>query len=44
MPSKLLDNIKSLVIQNWLTGDATDKIAIDAHISACAVSKQTNGE
>jgi hypothetical protein len=42
MPSKLPDNIKSNVIQQWLAGRARDKIAFDCGISTGAVSNITN--
>ncbi|HYA85433.1 MAG TPA: hypothetical protein VEH06_18605 [Candidatus Bathyarchaeia archaeon] len=29
MPSRLPDNYKSLVIQEWLKGEQRDKIAVD---------------
>jgi hypothetical protein len=38
MPSKLPDNIKSLVIQQWLKGEQRDKIAADNGLSAGAVT------
>ncbi len=38
MPSKLPDNIKPTVIQQWLAGAQRDKIAVDNGISAGAVS------
>jgi hypothetical protein len=40
MPTKLPVDIKSLVIQQWLTGDQRDKIAADAGISDGAVTKK----
>ena len=38
MPTKLPDNINSIVIQKWLSGDQRDKIATDIGISPGAVS------
>jgi hypothetical protein len=43
MPSKLPDNIKSLVVQKWLAGFQRDKIAFDLGISAGAVTNIING-
>jgi hypothetical protein len=42
MPSKLLDNIKSLVIQQWLAGTQRDKIAVENGLSAGAVTNIVN--
>jgi DNA-binding transcriptional MerR regulator len=42
MPTKLLDNIKSLVIQQWLKGEQRDKIAVDNGLSAGAVTNIVN--
>jgi len=45
MPSKLPDNLKSLVIQQWLAGIQRDKIAVDNGLSAGAVQiPSTNGD
>jgi cell division protein FtsB len=42
MPSRLPDNIKSLVIQQWLKGEQRDKIAVDNGLSAGAVTNIVN--
>jgi hypothetical protein len=42
MPSKLPDNLKSLVIQDWLSGKQRDKIAGDNGLSAGAVTNTVN--
>jgi cell division protein FtsB len=42
MPSKLPDNLKSLVIQDWLSGKQRDKIAGDNGLSAGAVTNMVN--
>jgi DNA repair exonuclease SbcCD ATPase subunit len=42
MPSKLRDNLKSLVIQDWLSGKQRDKIAGDNGLSAGAVTNIVN--
>jgi hypothetical protein len=42
MPSKLPDNLKSLVIQQWLAGIQRDKIAVDNGLSAGAVTNTVN--
>jgi hypothetical protein len=42
MPSKLPDNFKSLVIQQWLAGVQRDKIAADNGLSAGAVTNIVN--
>ena len=42
MPSKLPDNLKSLVIQDWLSGKQRDKIAVDNGLSAGAVTNTVN--
>jgi hypothetical protein len=42
MPSKLPDNLKSLVIQDWLSGKQRDKIASDNGLSAGAVTNIVN--
>jgi uncharacterized coiled-coil DUF342 family protein len=42
MPTKLPDNIKSLVIQQWLKGEQRDKIAVDNGLSAGAVTNIVN--
>src|SRR5215207_3995462 len=42
MPTKLPDNIKSLVIQQWLKGEQRDKIAADNGLSAGAVTNIVN--
>lgn len=42
MPSKLPENIKSRVIQQWLAGAQRDKIAVDNGISAGAVTSMVN--
>jgi hypothetical protein len=42
LPTKLPDNIKSTVIQQWLTGAQRDKIAVDNGISAGAVTSMVN--
>jgi hypothetical protein len=42
MPSKLPDNLKSLVIQDWLSGKQRDKIAADSGLSAGAVTNIVN--
>jgi cell division protein FtsB len=42
MPSKLPDNLKSLVIQDWLSGKQRDKIAGDNGLSAGAVTNIVN--
>jgi hypothetical protein len=38
MPTKLSDNIKSLMIQQWLAGHERDKIAFDCSNSAGSVT------
>ncbi len=38
MPTKLPENIKSAVIQQWLQGNARDLIAVDTGLSAGAVT------
>src|SRR5688572_3521650 len=42
MPARLSDNIKSLVIQQWLKGEPRDKIASDNGLSAGAVINIVN--
>lgn len=42
MPSRLPDNYKSLVIQEWLKGEQRDKIAADNGISAGSVTNIVN--
>ena len=42
MPTKLPDNLKSLVIQEWLKGAQRDKIAGDNGLSAGAVTNIVN--
>ena len=42
LPSKLPDNFKSLVIQQWLSGVQRDKIAVDTGVSAGAVTNIVN--
>jgi hypothetical protein len=42
MPSKLPDNFKSLVIQQWLSGTQRDKIAAENGLSAGAVTNLVN--
>jgi hypothetical protein len=42
MPSKLPDNYKSLVIQQWLNGEQRDKIAVDNGLSAGSVTNIVN--
>jgi len=42
MPSKLPDNIRSLVIQYWLKGEQRDKIAVTNGLSAGAVTNIVN--
>jgi len=42
MPTKLPDNIKSLVIQQWLKGEQRDKIAANNGLSAGAVTNIVN--
>jgi cell division protein FtsB len=42
MPSKLPDNLRSLVIQQWLAGTQRDKIAGDSGLSAGAVTNIVN--
>ncbi|HZD82868.1 MAG TPA: hypothetical protein VE076_08330 [Nitrososphaeraceae archaeon] len=42
MPYKLPDNLKSLVIQDWLSGKQRDKIAVDNGLSAGAVTNTVN--
>ena len=42
MPSKLPDNLKSQVIQDWLSGKQRDKIAGDNGLSAGAVTNTVN--
>jgi chromosome segregation ATPase len=42
MPSKLPENLKSLVIQDWLSGKQRDKIAGDNGLSAGAVTNIVN--
>jgi hypothetical protein len=42
MPSKLTDNLRSLVIQQWLQGAKRDKIAGDNGLSAGAVTNIVN--
>jgi hypothetical protein len=42
MPSKLPDNYKSLVIQEWLNGEQRDKIAVDNGLGAGSVTNIVN--
>ena len=42
VPTKLPDNLKSLVIQQWLKGVQRDKIAGDNGLSAGAVTNIVN--
>jgi hypothetical protein len=42
MPSRLPDNYKSLVIQQWLNGEQRDKIAVDNGLSAGSVTNIVN--
>src|SRR5919108_4400260 len=42
MPAKLPDNVKSLVIQQWLKGEQRDKIAANNGLSAGAVTNIVN--
>ena len=42
MPSKLPDNFKSLVIQQWLSGTQRDRIAAENGLSAGAVTNLVN--
>jgi hypothetical protein len=42
MPSRLPDNYKSLVIQEWLNGEQRDKIAADNGLSAGSVTNIVN--
>ena len=42
MPTKLPENIKSAVIQQWLQGSARDLIAVDIGLSAGAVTNIIN--
>ena len=42
MPSRLPDNYKSLVIQEWLNGEQRDKIAVDSGIGAGSVTNIVN--
>ena len=42
MPTKLPDNVRSLVIQQWLEGKQRDKIAVDNGLSAGAVTNTVN--
>jgi DNA-binding transcriptional MerR regulator len=42
MPSRLADNLKSLVIQDWLSGKQRDRIAGDNGLSAGAVTNIVN--
>ena len=41
MPSKLPDNLKSLVIQDWLSGKQRDRIAGDNGLSAGGCNKHS---
>ena len=42
MPSRLPNNYKSLVIQEWLNGEQRDKIAVDSGIGAGSVTNIVN--
>ena len=42
MPSRLPDNYKSLVIQEWLNGEQRDKIAVDSGIGAGSFTNIVN--
>src|SRR5215831_18731045 len=42
MPSRLPDNYKSLVIQEWLNGELRDKIAVDNGLGAGSVTNIVN--
>jgi hypothetical protein len=42
MPSRISDNIKSIVIEQWLAGDQRDKIAANNTLSAGAVTNIVN--
>jgi hypothetical protein len=42
MPSRLSDNDKSLVIQEWLNGEQRDKIAGDNGLGAGSVTNIVN--
>ncbi len=42
MPSRLPDNYKSLVIQEWLNGEQRDKIAVDNGLGAGSVTNIVN--
>ena len=42
MPRITRENIKSLVIQKWLSGEARDKIALDLRIGAGTVTNIIN--
>ena len=42
MPSRLPENIKTLVIQQWLKGEQRDKIAVENGVSAGAVTDTVN--